>query len=87
MAAATPGGGGTERGGASPKIQIGGGDPGVSAAGGGGGVNQSDLTDSASSLVAMPSLEARATPTFARAVISTPAKSSHRWATALGGVE
>jgi hypothetical protein len=85
MAAATPGGGGTERGGASPKIQIGGGDPGVSAAGG--GVNQSDLTDSAPSLVAMPSLEARAAPTFARAVISTPAKSSHRWATALGGVE
>jgi hypothetical protein len=86
MAAATPGGGGTKRGGASPKIQIGGGDPGVSAAGGG-GVNQSDLTDSAPSLVAMPSLEARAAPTFARAVISTPAKSSHRWATALGGVE
>ncbi|KAM0829400.1 hypothetical protein ACQ4PT_066876 [Festuca glaucescens] len=87
MAATTPGGGGTERGGASPKIQIGGGDPGVSAAGGGGGVNQSDLTDSEPSLAAMPLLEARAATMFARAVISTPAKSSHRWATALGGVE
>jgi hypothetical protein len=83
MAAATPGGAGTERGGASPKI--GAGVPNLSVAGG--GVNYNDLTDSEPLLEAMPSLEARVVSAFACAVILTPAKSSHRWATSLEGVE
>ncbi|KAM0847657.1 hypothetical protein ACQ4PT_054877 [Festuca glaucescens] len=76
MAATTPGGGDTERGGASP--YSGAGVPDVSA---GGVVISSDVTDSRSSM------EARAASAFARAVISSPAKSRHRWASPLGGVE
>ncbi|KAM0837034.1 hypothetical protein ACQ4PT_061934 [Festuca glaucescens] len=76
MAAATPGGCGTERGGTSP--YSGAGVPDLSE---GGRVISNAVTDS------RPSLEARAASAFARAVISSPAKSSHRWASPLGGVE